>query len=519
MKTHTSDFKNAIKQFGKQIDSIISYEFAGDLIELGAEQLNSITPHYEGSLLKSVMKQLDVDSNEYIAEGTVINYQFGLKVGSSYEYINYGNYVVYKAEKQEDTNSYKLTCYDKILYSMVPYEALNISYPITIRDYLSAICSHLGLTFKNEEDEFPNYDKEIENELYLDANGNSLGYTFRDVLDEIAGATGSIICVNEDDDELEVRYINNTLDIVDEEYLKDINVKFGQKYGPINSVVLSRSAESDNVYLRDDESIELNGLCEVKIKDNQILNSNNRSDFLEDLLGALDGIEYFINDYSSPGILYYNICDMYNVQIGSNTYKCLMLNDEVNVTQGLEENIYAEMPEESETDYTKADKTDRRINQAYIIVDKQNQEINSVVSSVNTSMNEMTDVLNSQRDSIEELGTRLTQTVDSFTATVSSIQQEVEGGASTLVNTSVTINNEGISVSTDTSKIKTTMDNDSFEIKDSGDTTLVYIGYDEDTQTSIATMDNITIDKYLTTGNHRIESYKGNRTGFFYIGG
>jgi hypothetical protein len=208
MKTHTNDFKNTIKQFGKEIDSIITYTSGGQTIELGKEQLNSITPHYEGSILKSTMKQLDIDSNVEIPEETIINYQFGLKVGNEYEYLNYGNYVVYKVEKQEDTNSYKITCYDKMLYSMIPYESLSVEYPITIKDYLTAICDKLGLSLKN--DYFTNYDKTIQSELYLDSEGNSLDYTFRDVLDEIAQATGSTICINEETDELEVRYINNT---------------------------------------------------------------------------------------------------------------------------------------------------------------------------------------------------------------------------------------------------------------------------------------------------------------------
>ena len=56
-----------------------------------------------------------------------------------------------------------------------------------------------------------------------------------------------------------------------------------------------------------------------------------------------------------------------------------MLNDEINVTTGIEEIIHTDMPEKSETDYSKADKTDRKINQTYLIVDKQNQEIEAVV--------------------------------------------------------------------------------------------------------------------------------------------
>ena len=54
------------------------------------------------------------------------------------------------------------------------------------------------------------------------------------------------------------------------------------------------------------------------------------------------------------GIMYYDLFDMYNVKIGNNTYNCLMLNDEQLITQGLEENIYTDRPDKSETDYSKA---------------------------------------------------------------------------------------------------------------------------------------------------------------------
>ena len=382
MKIHTNDFKNELIKFGREIDCVISYELSGETIELGSSELNSITPHYEGSILKSVMKQLDIESNVEIPKGTVLNCQFGLKVNNEYEYLNFGNYVVYDVEKQEDTKDYKITCYDKILYSMKSYESMNISYPITIRNYINSICNKLGLTFRNINDEFANYDKEITTELYLDSEGNDLGYTYRDVLDELAQVTASTICINESTDELEIRYINDTNDLIDEYYLKDVNVKFGEKYGPINSIVLSRASESDNVYLQDEDSIATNGLCEIKIKDNQIMNFNNRSDYLPDILEKLDGLEYYLNDFSSTGIAYYNLCDRYNIRIDNNTYSCIMFNDEFKITQGLEEIIHTELPEESETDYTKADKTDRKINQTYIIVDKQNQTIQSLVSEV-----------------------------------------------------------------------------------------------------------------------------------------
>lgn len=216
MKSHTSQFKENIAQIGKKLSNKITYTIDNTTTILDDEQLNVVSPHYKADILKSVMKQLDIDSNVDIPIGTEINYQFGLKVGNSYEYLDYGNYIVYKSEKQEDYNSYKIVAYDKMLYSMIDYEDLDITYPITIRNYLQTICTHLGLTFASASDKFTNYDKEISNEMYLDSEGNSLGYTFRDVLDELAQATASTICIN-NNDELEIRYID------DAGYEKDVS--------------------------------------------------------------------------------------------------------------------------------------------------------------------------------------------------------------------------------------------------------------------------------------------------------
>lgn len=394
MKAHTQLYKDTVCLFGRELDSKINYTLNGETIELGSEQLNSVTPHYKGGILKSVMRQLDIDSNVDIPVNTIVNYQFGVKTGEDletgeavYEYLNFGNYIVYSSEKQEDLNSYKIICYDKMLYSMVDYEGLEITFPITIRNYINAICNKLGLTFKNASGIFANYDKELTTDVFLDEDGNFLGYTYRDVLDQLAQVTASTICINEVDDELEIRYINDTNDTIDEEYLKDINVNFGEKFGAVNTIVLSRSAGADNIYYP--EILPENPI-EIKISDNQIMNGNNRDIFMPDIYNKLNGLEFYLNDYSSTGITYYNLCDRYNVVIGDKTYSCIMFNDEINVTQGLEELVYTDRPEESVTDYTKADKTDRRINETNLIVDKQNQVIQGLVTKVDEYMTDIT---------------------------------------------------------------------------------------------------------------------------------
>ena len=190
--------------------------------------------------------------------------------------------------------------------------------------------------------------------------------------------------------------------------------------GPINSIVLARAGESDKIYKKDQDSIELNGLCELMIKENQFMNFNDRVDYLQELSDKLFGVEYYLNDFVSTGIMYYDLLDMYNIEIFGKTYNCLMLNDEQNITQGLEENIHTDRPETSETDYKKADTTDRKINQTYLIVDKQNQKIEGVISQIGDRSEKTTtitadiDGLNSKVSNIADL-TKTTSGVGTLT--------------------------------------------------------------------------------------------------------
>ena len=80
MKTHTNEFKNNIKLFGRELDTAILYNLEGQPIILGGDVINSVSLHYEGSILKSVMKQLDIDCNIDIPVNTPLSIVTGVKV-------------------------------------------------------------------------------------------------------------------------------------------------------------------------------------------------------------------------------------------------------------------------------------------------------------------------------------------------------------------------------------------------------------------------------------------------------
>ena len=229
MKTHTTDFKNEIKKFGKQISSKVFRYFSFSLItednnflitenglnlvleqfdknnkeQIIEENINDIKIIQDSQLLRSLMKKIELETMVELDIKDVIRVNFGILVNENYEYLDYGNYVVYKKTYNASNKSWNYVCYDMMLYSMIQYKRLNISYPITIRNYLKAIADKMGIGFANENDDFTNYNQLIKKDYFQGKN-----VTLRDILDFLSQATASVICINEND-ELEIRYPQN----------------------------------------------------------------------------------------------------------------------------------------------------------------------------------------------------------------------------------------------------------------------------------------------------------------------
>lgn len=267
MKTHTKDFKEQIKNLGRQLDSKLTYTIDGVTKTLTNEDLNSVTPVFQGAILKSVMKELDIDSNVDIPIGTILRYKFGVLVGDEYEYLDYGNYVVYSSKKQEDYNSYKIVCYDKMLYSMKQNEDIGVTYPISVRDYIDALCTKIGLEFKNKTDVFANYDKMITKELYVGQE-----YTYRDIFDELSQVTASTICLDIDD-KVEIRYINKLTDL--------------------------QIAEGTNITITDSEQDTINSLTLDGVCEQNTTTGKNLLDYVNNLKTSGDGLTSVINEDGS----------------------------------------------------------------------------------------------------------------------------------------------------------------------------------------------------------------------------
>lgn len=468
-----------------------------------AEDVVSVNPHYTGKLYSSVMKEFDLElMGEHSLKGrTISSAKIGARAGgSNYSYIDLGEYIVKECEYDVATKSTKCECYDKMLDSMIPYD-ITFTYPITVGAYLQGICNRFGWVLATTT--FCNSDKTIEEEKF------DSSYTFRDVLDQIAQVAGGIIAFKTDG-KLYVIYPTESGETIDESNLKSLTI--GEKYGPVNSLVLARTPQEDNIYAQDTASIEANGLCEVKIENNQIMDSH-RDDFIDNLLAQIKGTTYYTYDLESFGIGYLNLGDIFTIKIENGTeYRAIMLNDDLKVTQGMTEKSSLAKPEETETDYKAASKTDRLLNQTMLKVDKQEHKITALVSETGS----ITSAVEGLGDTIGKLEKSVEQTITSE-AVETLIKEKVENGITEVTTTTgYKFDKDGLRISKSNSDISTLIDDDGMDISHGSEVVLTA------NSTGVNAL-NLTARQYLIVGsNSRFEDYDngtGRRTGCFFIGG
>lgn len=403
MKNVSNTFKDDIRTYGRQLD----FKIKVNDIDTDMDNFNYLKPSFHTDLFKTVMYEIEIDSKNELEKKTKINIKAGIKVNESiYQYVNYNTYIVNSCERQEDTLSYIVKAYDKMVESMIDYD-LELTEKIKLREYLIKICQRLGWNTTNIPTTFINSEKLIDPNLHRE-----IGYTFRDALDEIATISCSfLLFIN---NKFYMIYPTETNQIIDETYLDEDSITIGEKYF-INSLVFSRAEESDNIFRKDDGSIEINGLHEYRISDNQLLSTNDRDLYIDEMFDYLKTFEFYTFDIKTKGILFLEACDKFSFELSGKKYTTILLNDEINFDDGLTEDIYTDIPEETETDYKYADVTDKRINQTYILVDKQNQKITQLAN---------------QTTEHEEKITQVEQDIDSIKQSVSdtiSYKREAEG--------------------------------------------------------------------------------------------
>ena len=340
------------------------------------------------------------DKRENIENASVINIQIGVRTSefADYEYIDWGEFVVYDKEEKIDTRSLKLHLYDHMIDSHIKYtdSPLTLDYStgnVTVLDLLRAICIKFGWTLKTVD--FANANKIISEDKYAELTD----FTYRDILDEIAAVAGGFIkIINKD---LYVAYPTDTGETIDENDLEKLTI--GKKIGAYNTMVLGRSPQEDNIYYP--SSAPASGRVSIRIDNNQIMDRN-RSDFIEEIYNHINGLSYYVFDYKSFGFGYYEFGDIVTLKdLHENEYKTILFNITVEITSGIKEKANTKEPKYSETKYQYATSIEKRVTNTEIITNKQEGKIQEIIeeqTGASSRMNLLESTINETKRTISD---------------------------------------------------------------------------------------------------------------------
>lgn len=423
------------------------------IADITPEDINEIRYYFDGALYRSVMRCLEVklkgDWTAKAKKGLLLD---SLKIKATHPEgdsvtIGYGGFYIAEAPEYDAAqNLTSVIAYDELYQSMRPYTASLWQSGITVKNYLIAILNKLGINYDaNSLSLMANADKVITSEKYLDIENDSTeaAYTYRDILDEIAKASGVTFVFKNSlgGDPFKLYAIKPTESgyVIDESNLRSVTI--GAKYGPVKGVVLSREPQEDNVIYPSNLS---DSQTAVKISNVEIIedssNDEYRKQFAKGIYDNVTGTEYYLYDLDSFGIGFLNFGDIFTLKVCERTggmigdekeYKTIFMRTDMTVSQGVKEKSKLEAPQATSTDYSAAESaSDKLLKKTMIKVDKQEQRITALVKESDDKYSEFTQTINGIKgeivDTKNDLEAKITATASAATSQYTALKTEVE---------------------------------------------------------------------------------------------
>lgn len=365
-------YNDIMQKAGKRIKPNLYYYNNDAKIEISRNDIIKIRPHYSAGLIGTIMRGLEIELKISIPTSTIYFKNMAMFEENS-QTKDYGEYYLKeKGTYNADTKTYTYQFYDGFLKLMVPYKAITIDYPCTVNDFIKKLANEMGLKCNVDLTNGSNY---LGADIY-----ENIGMTYRDVVADIGQGTFTLFeIVN---NELKVCNFKENEIIINDDILKNKNITFNKKNGAFNTIIISRSAESDSLSKSNPENLPDNEKIAYRISDCQLLNRNDRGDYLDGLLNKVYGIEYYVYNVELTGYGGFDPLQKIKFETSNETFNSYVLNNEEIITQGYEENISASEIKNVEQNYKVTDTDDRKINNVSLIVDKQQKEINALANKV-----------------------------------------------------------------------------------------------------------------------------------------
>ena len=306
--------------------------------------------------------------------------QFQLYTGfqladGSMEYVTQGTFYIYEVQEEQHDIQKTIRFADaRILFNKPLQE---VTYPLSVKQMLDTVCEQVQVPCMDITG-LPNADFIINKEVYWGENA-----TCADVVKAIAQATAGFALITTDG-ALCIRWFFDTVSQWNADTY--FTLERHDVFGPVNSVVLGRQPQNDNIYLRDEESVKANGLCEFQINDNPILDLD-RKTTIQPIFERLKGFSYTPLHMEGKGNPALERGDRLQVTLLQGAHMdSYIFQHELSFDGALISTVETPALTKTQIEYSAADSIEKRILQTELKVDKVKGEITSQIQDTVTKV-------------------------------------------------------------------------------------------------------------------------------------
>jgi hypothetical protein len=369
----SNDFKNTVKGNAR---TIVAYIDDGDSIRItDGDDLKNWSIKVNGNMFQTVLRQAEAkfwgghdlrDKTVNIGLGVIIGYD-EVEEEDIIEYIDYGTFRVVEQEENKDTQQSTVKMYDKMYESLRLYELYDVEYPMTLKEYVEAICGALGWTLGTSS--FLNDDLVVSADLFA-----FQGFTYRDVLEQIAEITGTMIYFNTEDELVLVEMGESVVETLSQTVLRKLNTE--AQWGGVNSVAFARTPvdqdfvwrggytsppilleDGDELLMEDGEEllleilVEIEGLFQIRFENNLLVDSD-REAYIDSISDEFTGFSLVPFDATTIFLGYLELGDKVKVQDRNAVeYESYITSVELQVGEGFKEVVSASIPIKSRSNF------------------------------------------------------------------------------------------------------------------------------------------------------------------------
>lgn len=352
---------------------------------------------------RTISGELKNVNNAFEIENKEIKVEFGVKTNAGTNYYSLGNFLI-TAPTDDDVKD--KTTFDAMDYTKKfnqEFDGTGLSFPCTALQLAQYCCDKCGVelattTFTNSTFIVPN-------------NQYETGDTYRKVMQDIGKLAYSWVRIGWDNKcyiDFDVpTAVTDEYDKINTSNYYDLSLQ-KEVFGPVNRVVIGMTdVEGENAYIEDEDSIAVNGVCELQIMDCNITYTPELRQQAIQGASRLFGLTYLpleINTTGHPWLLGKELIEVTTTE--GTKVTTIPFDRTIEYMGHIKTKLTSKADTKTETEYKNPGTLETSVKQTRIIVDKQNQTITQLVTNV---------------DEYDERITQVEQDVDSISQQVSQI--------------------------------------------------------------------------------------------------